>query len=403
MTADYDPLAREFQRNPYPTLARLRSEDPVHRREVDGECVWLLTRYADCVAVLRDPRCSAERFPTEWLEQMAAEPESPFGQMAQATLGMMLLKDPPDHTRLRTLVNKAFTPRRVEALRARLQKVVDDLLDAVRDRGEMDVIADLGAPLPLIAIAELLGLPTSDQAQLKVWSDRFVTFIDGTTREAGLEEAAVATRELRLYLSRFVELRREDPRDDLLSGLIQAHEAGDQLTEEELYATVILLLAAGHETTTNLIGNGILGLLENPGELRKLRGSPALLRPAVEELLRYDSPVQITSRRPKVDLRIDGSTIPAGEEINTSLGAANRDPEVFPHPDRLDLARGDTRHLSFGLGVHFCLGTALARLEGQLAIGSVVERMPELALATDKLEWRPGIVLRGLEALPVHF
>ncbi|MCH6564094.1 MAG: cytochrome P450 [Myxococcales bacterium] len=403
MTLEYDPLSAEFQANPYPTYRRLRVEDPVHHRMFDGEHLWLLTRYEDCVSVLRDPRCSAQKFPAKVLEEIAADPESPLGQLARISLGMMLVKDPPDHTRLRTLVNKAFTPRQVESLRPRLQRVVEELLDAVRDRGGMDVIADLAAPLPLIAIAELLGLPPADRARLKLWSDRFVTFIDGTIRDAGIEQAALAVAELRSYLGGIIEERRRNPRQDLISGLVTAHEAGDRLSEDELYSTVTLLLAAGHETTTNLIGNGLLALLRHPDQLQKLRAEPELIRPAIEELLRYDSPVQVTSRIPRADIEICGTTIPAGQEINTSFGAANRDPKVFPEPDRLDISRSDNRHLSFGLGVHFCLGAALARLEGCIAIQTVVQRMRRLELDTDKLEWRPGIVLRGLRALPVRF
>jgi len=403
MTLEYDPFSPEFQANPYPSYARLRAEDPVHYRQINGEDVWLLTRYDDCVSVLRDPRCSAEKFPAKVLEEIAGDPESPLGQLARISLGMMLVKDPPDHTRLRTLVNKAFTPRRVESLRPRLERVVEDLLDAVRDRGEMDVIADLAAPLPLIAIAELLGLPPEDQGRLKVWSDRFVTFIDGTIRDAGLEQAALAVAELKSYLGGIIEERRRKPRQDLISGLVTAHEAGDRLSEDELYSTVALLLAAGHETTTNLIGNGLLALLCNPDQLNKLRSEPELIRTTIEELLRYDSPVQVTSRIPREDMEICGRTIPAGQEINTSIGAANRDPKVFHEPDRLDITRSDNRHLSFGLGVHFCLGASLARLEGRIAIQTVVRRMRRLELDTDKLEWRPGIVLRGLRALPVQF
>ncbi len=403
MTIAYDPFSAEFQADPYPTYRRLRAEDPAHHRLFDDQDVWLLTRYEDCVAVLRDPRCSAEKFPSKILEEIAQDPKSPLAQLARISLGMMLVKDPPDHTRLRTLVNKAFTPRRVESLRPRLQRVVDELLDAVRDRGTMDIIADLAAPLPLIAIAELLGLPPDDRSRLKLWSDRFVTFIDGTIRDAGLDQAAVAVAELKSYLGGIIEERRRKPQQDLISGLVTAHEADDRLTEDELYSTVALLLAAGHETTTNLIGNGLLALLRNPDQLDQLRAEPELIRPGIEELLRYDSPVQVTSRIPSEDLEICGKTIPKGQEINTSIGAANRDPEVFAEPDRLDLTRGDQRHLSFGLGVHFCLGAALARLEGRIAIQSVVRRMRRLKLDTDKPEWRPGIVLRGLRALPVRF
>ncbi|MEE8557330.1 MAG: cytochrome P450 [Myxococcota bacterium] len=399
----YDPFSEEFQCDPYPTYRRLRELDPVHHRKIGEEHVWILTLYEDCATVLRDSRSSAEKFPRPLLEQIAASPESPLGIVARATLGMMLVKDPPDHTRLRTLVNKAFTPRRIEALRGRLQEIVDELLEAVRPRGRMDLISEIAAPLPLVAIAELLGLPPEDRQKLKIWSDRFVTFIDGTIRESGLDEAAAAVQELREYLRDFVDDRRARPREDLLSGLVTAHEGGDRLSEDELYATITLLLAAGHETTTNLIGNGLLALLRHPDQLEKLRANPDLIRTAVEELLRFDSPVQVTSRVPTEELIIRGRTIPRGQEINAALGSANRDPAKFVDPDELDISRRENQHLSLGLGIHFCLGASLARLEAQLVIGTVVQRMPRLSLETDKLDWRPGIVLRGLRALPVEF
>jgi cytochrome P450 len=403
MTVAYDPASPEFRADPYPALRRLRIEDPVHRREIGEERFWILTRYEDCMAVLRDPRCRAERFPDDVLERVAADPESPLAVMARVIRGMMLLKDPPDHTRLRLLVNKAFTPRVVESLRPRLERVVDECLEGVRGARTMDVMTDLAAPLPLIAIAELLGLPPEDRHLLKPWSDKLVTFLDGTIRDGSLMDAAKATTELREYLSLIVERRRVEPGDDLISRLIAAHEDDDRLSEDELYGTITLLLAAGHETTTNLIGNGMLALLRHPDQVERLRSEPALIRSAVEELLRYDSPVQLTSRIPAEEMVIGGRTIAPGEEINTSLGAANRDPAVFPEPDRLDIGRRDDRHLAFGFGAHFCLGAALARLEGQIAIGTLVRRLPTMRLEDDKPEWRPGFVLRGLHSLPVRF
>ena len=405
--ADFDPSSPEFQAEPHALYARMRREAPIFRYRFthdgpEGPCTWLLTRHRDCVAVLRDPRCSAQKFPTGALQQLASDPSTPFGTVARTVLGMMLVKDDPDHARLRGLVNKAFTPRVVAELRPRVQAIADELLDVAARRGEFDAIADLGMPLPIIVIGELLGVPLEDSAQLKRWSDRLVTFLDGTIRDKGLTEAAAACVEMRAYMDRLFAERRAAPRDDLISRLLAAREVEDKLTDDELFGTVALVLAAGHETTTNLIGNGLYTLLRHPSELARWRAHPELSASAVEELLRFESPVTMTSRNPLGEYELDGHVIPKDDEISIVLLAANRDPEVFAEPERLDLARNDTRHLSFGFGAHFCLGAALARLEGQIALGSAVARFPSMKLASEAPAWKPGIVLRGLQALPIH-
>ena len=401
--ADWNPAAPEFQADPHPVWARLRAEAPIYPRLMpDGRRSWAVTRHRDCVAVLRDPRCTAEKFPSDVLHRLAADPSAPFAIIARTVLGMMLVKDDPDHGRLRGLVNKAFTPRVVSELRPRVQAIADELLDAAERRGELDAIADFGMPLPIIVIAELLGVPLEDRAELKRWSDKLVTFLDGTIRDRGLADAAVACVEMRTYMDRVFAARRAAPRDDLISRLIAAREVEDKLTDDELFGTVVLILAAGHETTTNLIGNGLYTLLRHPAELARLRERPELIGTAIEELLRFASPVSLTSRNPTEDTELDGRRIAKDDELALVLAAANRDPEVFAQPDRLDLARSENRHLAFGFGAHFCLGAALARLEGQIAIGSAVSRFPGIKLASESVEWKPGIVLRGLVALPIR-
>jgi cytochrome P450 len=401
----WDPHSPEVQADPHSYLAALRRAGPIHRRvQRDGAVSWLLTRHRDCAAVLRDPAWTAEKFPASLLASVAADPAAPFSVMANMVSHMMLLKDGADHARLRTLVNKAFTPRVIAELRPRIQAIADELLDAAAGRGELDGIEDFGMPLPILVIAELLGIPLQDRADLKRWSDALVTFLDGTLREGGLAAAAQASRELRVYLGGLFAERRARPRRDLVTRLLQAREHDDALSDDELFATVALILAAGHETTTNLIGNGIYTLLCHPDERSKLAARPELIGPAVEELLRFEGPVNTTSRRSAggVPRELLGHRIGPDEEVEVMLASANRDEAVFPEPDRLDLARGDTRHLAFGFGAHFCLGAALARLEGQIAIGAAVARFPHMKLSDESPRWRPGIVLRGLSSLPIR-
>jgi len=400
---DFDYADPGFQSDPYPVYAVMRRDSPVHyRRITDDLAVWTCFRYEDVISVLRSPQFDTMKFPAAIIDTFLAQPASPFHALARIVSAVMLVKDGADHSRLRGLVNKAFTPRMVEALRPRVVGLVDELLDGLAGRDEIDLLADFAAPLPIIVIAELLGIPPEDRVQLRGWSDNMATFLDGSIRDANIESAAGAAREMAAYLELIFEERRREPRDDLISGLVSAHEAEDELDDDELLATVALILGAGHETTTNLLGNGVLSLLRHPDQLDELRREPDLIGSAIEELLRYDSPVQNTSRTPREDVVIGGQEIAAGIEVNVFLGSANRDPEIFSDPDVLDITRKDNRHLSFGHGVHFCLGASLARLEGQIAIRALLDRFPALKLAQEQLEWRPGLVLRGLRRLPLR-
>jgi cytochrome P450 len=391
----FNPFLPEFHANPYPFYARLRKDDPVHLSPLG---FWVLTRYDDVATVLRDPRFGRAGF----------HPMLAAGQARAATPDplppSMLFQDPPDHTRLRALVNKAFTPRVVEAMRPHVQDLVDGLLDRVLPTGRMDIIEDLAYPLPVTVICEMLGVPVTDQAAIRQWSADLARSLDAIGPQADVEvqeRGAKARHALAEYFRIQIPERRQQPRTDLLSALITAEEQGDRLTERELLAMCVLLFVAGHETTVNLIGNGILALLRHPDALQRLRADPALTPSAVEELLRYDSPVQRTARIPSADVAIEGHTIPRGSIVVAAIGAANRDPAHFADPDRLDLARRDNRHLSFGFGIHFCLGAPLARLEAQVAIGTLIRRAPGLQPTTEALEWRESSTLRGLKALPV--
>jgi len=392
----FNPMDPEFLANPYPTYARLRAEDPVHHSPLD---FWVLTRYEDVAAVLRDPR-----FIKEPLAPFVA---ARFGVAVPSGVGLSMLdRDPPDHTRLRSLVSKAFTPRVVEGLRPRIQRIVDDLIARAEAAGSMDLIEEFAYPIPVNVICEMLGVPVEDHERFRGWSLDIARGLDSILLPPESEvprRSGAARHAIGEYFRELIAARRASPRGDLLSALIAAEEAGDKLSEDELLATCILLLIAGHETTVNLIGNGTLALLRHPAELRRLRETPGLIASAVEELLRYDGPVQRTARIPSTDVTIGGRTIGKGEMVMPFIAAADRDPAQFPDPDRLDLARADNRHIAFGWGIHFCLGAPLARVEGQIAIGTLARRLPNLALATDKLEYRPSLTLRGLKTLPVRF
>ncbi len=398
-----DVLRPDNLRDPYPFYRRLRDTIPIYWDEERG--TWLLTRYADVIAALRDPRLSAERILPE---QEAAEGatgladggvESP---MARVMAKQMLFLDPPDHTRIRGLVSKAFTPRVIEGMRPSIQALIDELLDAVAARGRMDLIADFSFPLPAIVIAELLGVPAEDRDRFKEWSEAFGVLLDGGAHPPEEVEAAQAgVFTLIAYLMEIVEARREEPRDDLISLLIGAEEGGDTLDTEELLINCVLLLAAGHGMTTHMIGNGVLALLRHPAQLARLRDDPTLIGSAVNELLRYDGPVQVTGRQANQDLEIAGVRVARGQHVTTVLGAANHDPARFARPDGFDIGRQDNKHVAFAHGIHFCLGAALARLEGQLAIATLVRRFPALRLEIEEPERMPSIVFRGLTALPV--
>jgi pimeloyl-[acyl-carrier protein] synthase len=391
----FNPMDPEFLANPYPIYHRLRGEDPVHHSALG---FWILTRYDDVVFSLRDPRLAKEA--------IASYVAARFGNTPPGLGLSMLDRDPPDHTRLRGLVSKAFTPRVVERLRPHIQQIVNGLLDRVEGTGSMDLIESFAYPLPVTVICQMLGVPVEHRERFKQWGLDIARGLDGLLLPPDsevLRRSVTARHALSDYFRGLIAERRASPREDLLSALIAAEEEGDKLSEEELLATSILLLIAGHETTVNLIGNGTLALLRHPDQLRRLREHPELISSAVEELLRYDGPVQRTARIPSEDVIIGGQTIAKGEMVMPFIGAADRDPAQFADPDRLDIARPDNRHIAFGWGIHFCLGAPLARVEGQLAILTLVQRLPKLALATDTPEYRQSLTLRGLTALPVTF
>jgi cytochrome P450 len=398
-------IGEELLANPYPLYAMLRRNNPVFRIPIpgaEGPGQWLLLRHEDAAHALRDPRFSADRRRAALFQQnRALLPPEILGE--QGGFRTMLVMDPPDHTRVRGLVSKAFTPRRVASLRPRIEGIVDELLGSVVARGGMDVIADLAAPLPAIVIAELLGVPRGDYQKFKAWSNDLISLAGGMDRDGSLARFRRGLDALLAYLREIISARRREPRDDLISAMIAAQEAHDALSDGELLATSNLLLLAGHETTTNLIGNGLLALLRTPAELERLRGEAGLLRSGIEEMLRYDSPVQVTVRIPIEEIELGGQRIAAGALVVVGIGAANRDPAVFPDPDRFDVARSDNHHLSFGFGSHFCLGAPLARLEAEIAFQALLGRFPGLRLATEKVSYRPNVVLRGLTSLPVAF
>lgn len=393
----FNPFLPSFLADPYPAYAALRAHDPVHRSLALQ--VWVVTSFAEAETVLRDPATFSSDLGVatsplaQALNQQRAA--SPLGHVMT-----VLNSDPPTHTRLRGLVNRAFTPRTVEALRDRIEAVTAELLDAAPARDPFDLMTALAQPLPVIVIAELLGIPAADRARFKRWSDD----IAGTTRPmAGLqviEGARRATTELIAYLEPVIARLRAEPGEDLLSALVQAEDAGDRLSHEELLAFAILLLVAGNETTTNLLGNGVLALLRHPEQLAALRAEPALLPRAIEELLRYDSPVQTLIRFARQPSQLGGHEVKAGESVLVAIAGANRDPRRFTDPERLDVGVERERHLAFGLGPHFCLGAPLARLEAEVALGALLERYPGLHLAGDPV--RGGtFTLRGVDALPV--
>jgi cytochrome P450 len=380
--------------DPHPTYHRMRAAAPLAPLSDGG---WALTRHADCEGVLRDPRWSSN---TAHLTGAAAERVANHPARS-VDLPVLLFMDPPDHTRLRRLVSKAFTPRSVERMRAHITELVDAELDRAADVGELDVVNELGYRLPATVICELMGVPVADQDQFHGWSADATRLLDGELDEETTTKGIVAVLQFIDYFNGLFEERRRAPADDLVSRLLATEEEGDRLSEEELRAIVLLLFMAGHETTMNLIGNGTYALLRHPDELARLRDDPSLDATAVEELLRFDGPVHITARIATVDLEVGGQPMPAGSEVACLLAAANRDPARFPDPDRLDVGRADCPHLTFSYGIHYCLGAALARAEGQIAIPRLIRRFPHLELATAEPTYRPHLVLRGLTELRV--
>ncbi|MFI1866608.1 cytochrome P450 [Streptomyces jumonjinensis] len=396
----------EFATDPYPAYAWLREHAPVHRTTLpSGVEAWLVTRYADARQALADQRLSKN--PAHHDEPTHAKGKTGIPGERKAELMTHLLNiDPPDHTRLRRLVSKAFTPRRVAAFAPRVQELTDRLIDGFAGRGEADLIHEFAFPLPIYAICDLLGVPPEDQDDFRDWAGMMI-------RHGGGPRGGVArsVKKMRGYLLELIHRKRGDLGDDLISGLIRASDHGEHLTENEAAAMAFILLFAGFETTVNLIGNGVYALLRNPEQREVLQSSLAagetgLLETGVEELLRYDGPVEMaTWRFAREPLAIGGQEIAAGDAVLVVLAAADRDPERFDGPDVLDLSRRDNQHLGYGHGIHYCLGAPLARLEGQTAIATLLTRLPDLRLAGDPadLRWRGGLIMRGLRTLPVAF
>jgi cytochrome P450 len=404
-TPVHDPVniaSAEFKANPFPFYARLRAEAPVYRMTLPTkEPAWLVTRYDDVAMVLKDERFVKHEANALTPEQIARRPW--FRKVFKMLKRSMLNQDPPDHTRLRALVHKAFTPRMIELMRDRVVDLTEELLENVQGRGRIDLIRDYALPLPSTIIAEMLGVPAGDRHAFHRWSSALLSAAVSTP---ALLKAIPNIWALLRYMRKIIKKRRADLKDDLISALIRVEESGDRLSEDELLAMALLLLVAGHETTVNLIGNGTLALLEHPDEMERLRNDPSLIKMAVEEILRYTSPVEMaTERYTREDVTIAGVTIPRGEMVFAVIASANRDDRQFANPDSLDVAREPNKHLSFGLGPHFCLGAPLARLEGQLAIDTLLRRAPDLRLtiAPDQLRWRRGLLLRGLESLPLTY
>ena len=394
----YHLLDPQVLANPYPLYHRLRAEDPVHWDPYLH--TWIVTRYADVITVLQ--HFSASRTPTP--EQLTALGLSKLVPFAQVLVRQMLFLDPPAHGRIRSLASNAFTPRRVESLRSHIQDITNNLLDAVQDKGRMDVITDLAYPLPAIVTAEMLGLPTSDWPQLVAWSADFAEVLGNFQHNPeGAPRVLRSLEEMAEYFRAAIREHQQHPRDDLISAFLAAEHQGDRLTEEEVVANSIMVMTGGQETTTNLVGNGILTLLRHPDQLEKLRADPSLIPTAIEELLRYESPIQYTSRLAPGDVVLGGKTIRERQAVIAVMGAANRDPERFPEPDRLDVCRQDNRHLAFAWAAHFCFGAPLARLEGHVAFETMLRRMPNLRLEPGPVKWRANLGFRGLTTLPVTF
>lgn len=377
----------------------LREADPVHWcEELRG---WVLTRHHDVKLVLGDPRFSADRI-GPFLSGLSPERRERYRRLGSSLSHWVVFNDPPRHGRLRSLQSPAFAPPRMAEARPLVERIVEDLLDRIEGKQRIDFVAEVAYPLPVLVIALLLGVPTEDIDRFRVWSDEMALFIGSATGAPDKwDRAQAGLAAMEDYFVRLVEKRRGDPRNDLLTALIHAEEDGDRLSREELLTNALGLLFAGHETTTNLLGNGLLSLLRAPDRIDWLREDPERVADALEELLRYDGPVGAIVRVAREEVELEGRRILPGRRVFAMINAANRDPLRFPEPDRLDLARRPNPHLAFGHGIHYCLGAPLARLEGEILFRALLRRFPRIALADGPLEWRDSLVLRGLKSLPI--
>lgn len=398
--AAFDPTSLSFIANPYPVYAALRDLGPIHYHpEVN---LWLVTRYADVNTLLRDRRFGRTYLHKATHAEMGRPDEpaehAPFWHVIR---NGMLDREPPDHTRLRHLVSKAFTPRTIEKLRPRIHDIVDKLVDVAAERGEFDFIATVAEPLPVTVIAELLGIPDADRHRLRPWSADICGMYELHPSDESARRAVRACIEFGDYLRELARERRVRPHDDLISDLAQVVESGDSLSEDELIGTCVLLLNAGHEAGVNAVANGLWALFRNPDELVRLKEDPALVSTAVDELFRFDTPLQLFERWVLEEVDICGVRVPKGAELGLLFGSANRDPAVFHEPDKLDIRRSPNPHLTFGAGIHFCLGAALARMEAQILFETILRRLPRLQLVAEP-QWKSGYIIRGLEALYVR-
>jgi len=388
---------RLFSSNPYPLYKFLRTRYPLLRTPIG---FWIATRYDNCLDILRDKRFIA--FDLNALD--AFPPDDGLKSMREALQHAIVFRNPPDHTRLRKLMTTFFSPAVVDGLQSRIQNIADHLLDAVQDRGTMDLIRDVALPFPIDVLAEVMGADDEDKPMFRDWMRTLGVPLDPviSANDPGVE-VRQAIADVRRYFSDLAADRRKRPREDLISIMVAAEGRGDLQTEEELVFSAMFTLLAGHETTMNMIGNGMLALFRNPAALARLQSDPALIDAALDEFLRFDSPVQVTFRTASEDVDLGRRRIPRGEHVVVFLGAANRDPERFPDPDKLDILRPDNHHLSFAAGPHRCIGEVLAKVEGRIAFETILRRMPKLALADRNPKWRPAMSLRGLQSLPMTF
>jgi cytochrome P450 len=407
MSGDIAPTKKvlfsdEILQNPYPTYTRLHEEGPLHYLDVGGTwAVWSVFSHAECSSIAKDPRCSAKRA-QQMLLTLPIRRQSEFSELARMLGLWLIFMDPPEHTRLRKLLNKGFSPAAIEGLRPQVEDIVDRMLKPLQHGSEVELMREFANPMPVRIISEMLGVPQELHDTFVSWSRAIGVFRGNPNRTVEQARAAQdALIELTDFFRKTVAERRRNKGNDLISLLIDIEEEGEVLTEEELYAQCIALLFAGHETTRNLIGNGMYTLLQHPNETAELREKPELIRTAVEEILRYESPVQLTARVLKEDIEVCGQRIPKNGSILCMLGAANRDPKQFKEPNQLNLKRLNNQHLAFSAGPHFCIGSQLARLEGQVALLNLVQRFPEMKLTGPRPEWASTFGFRGLKSLPV--
>lgn len=394
-TISFSLNSSEFIKNPYPFYDKLRVIHPIYRGNLLKNPGWYVTGYDEAIEILKDPRFK-NRIPLPTTSKK-------YEHLKNIQKDMMVYMNQPDHKRLRMLVSKVFTPRIVENHRPYIKETVNDLLNEVQNNKSMDVVTDFAFPLASLIIAKILGVPAEERYQFRDWSLSLIQTIDFRRSRKELADGNVTSMKLIDYFKELIEIRKRNLEDDLISMLIKEEQQGDKLTDEELLATCILLVIAGHETTVNLISNSVLALLNHPNQLNKLKENPSLIERAVEEFLRYESPTQMIARIASEDIEINDVTIKKGEHVYLLLGAVNRDPKTFINANVLDITRNPNPHLAFGYGIHFCIGSTLARIEAQIAIQTLLERMPNLQLATPELQWRKLIGFRSLDALPIKF